>query len=137
MPMAWGLFSLDLTTSLVDMGSNLNPESSPIDKSSAVTAIVKNSDAIISWSLQTYAAGDISSSVKSTTIPIEQLQFKGGDLISFTSFQATPAIQIETGADEAGVGTFNIGMDYRLILNWNNVAASDYKATIWYTLTGE
>ena len=133
---AWGIFSLDLNTSSIDFGSNLNPDSSPFNKSSAVIATVKNSDALNNWSLQTNAAGDITSNVQSTTIPINQLQLKGGSLLNFTALRVTPSLEIDTGTSSAGVGTFNIVMDYRLILKWNNVAASDYKAIIWYTLTG-
>jgi len=130
---SWAVFSLELDTGSVDFGQNLHPNNSPFYKEPAVTATVKNSGEVGSWSLKANATGDITSNAKSTTIPVSQLELKGGDLDTFTSFVATPSIQVETG----GVGTVNVPMDYKLNIYWNNVAADDYSVTIWYTLTGE
>jgi hypothetical protein len=127
----FGVFSLQLDTSSVSFGAGLNPDSSPFYKTPALTATVKSD--LNSWSLKTFASGAITSNLKSTTIPIGQLAFKGGDWATYTSLVTTPAIQVETG----GIGTFNLTIDYRLNLSWTNIAADDYAVNVWYTLTGE
>ncbi|MFH1429679.1 MAG: hypothetical protein ABIH39_08050 [Candidatus Margulisiibacteriota bacterium] len=130
---AWGTFSLELNTSSVDFGGSLHPDSSPFYEAPAVTATIINSGTVSEWALAAYGSGNITSNSQSTTIPLSQLRFKGGDWDSYTPFTVTPAIQVETG----GTGTFNIVMDYKLNVYWTDIAASDYEVTIWYTLTGE
>jgi len=131
--LSWGTFSLELSAGSVDFGQNLNPDNTPFLKEPAITATVVNNGEVALWTLSASATGPMTSNIQSTTIPISQLQLKGGDVFSYTSFAAAPPIQVETG----GTGTFNVVMDYRLNLYWTNPAANDYTATIWYTLTGE
>ena len=129
----FGVFTLTIDKDSVSMGTGLHPDDAPFTKEPAITTTVVNGGDVVTWYLKAHGSGGITSSVKSSVIPLDRLSIKGGDLDVYTALVATPPVQIETG----GVGTFNIIMDYKLDINWTDVAAPDYAVTVWYTLTGE
>jgi hypothetical protein len=112
----------------------LNPNQAPFVKESAIIATIVNSEDTIRWTLSTTGDGPFTEGTRTTTIPLSQLELKGGKINEYTPTVTTPNGMV---LDSGGIGTFNVAVDYRLQLYWSNPAASDYQTKVWYTLTGE
>lgn len=129
------LFKLSLSNSSVDLGSNLDPDNSPIESAGALTVTMKNNNNSRNLYLQTYIDGDLTSAADSSvTIPKERVYFKGGDVGSYTSF-GTSAQTVKTLAAGSSRGINTVEIDYQLELEWDDESASDYSAVVTYTLT--
>lgn len=129
-------FSFYISTDNVSMGSQLHPDYSPIVLNGIVTASITNTRANNRWTLQVNALGNLISNSQSTVIPISQIQVKGGDLVDYRSLSIESPLNLITNPQIPGKVTYDIGVDYRFMLNWKNVAANDYTTSILYTLTG-
>ncbi|MFH1429678.1 MAG: hypothetical protein ABIH39_08045 [Candidatus Margulisiibacteriota bacterium] len=119
---------LEIDTHSVDF-ETVNPENSPFQKDAATNMAIK-SNADDNWELHVYASGDLISQEDSgESIPLSQLEYKGGDVTSFTSFLTSPAT-IWTGV----TGTDNITIDYRLTITYNDAAANSYQTAVTYEI---
>ncbi|MFC1477944.1 hypothetical protein ACFL57_00615 [Candidatus Margulisiibacteriota bacterium] len=119
---------LEIDTSLVDF-ETVNPEDSPFQENGASVMTIK-SNAEENWELRTYASGDlISQEDAGESVPLSQLKYKGGDIVSFTSFTTSPAV-IWTGV----TGTANISMDYQLTITYDDAAEDSYQTQVTYEL---
>ena len=129
------LFKLSLSNSTVSLGSNLDPDNSPIESAGALTVTMKNNNNSRNLYLQTYIDGDLTSAADhAVTISKSQVYFKGGDVGSYTPFTTT-AQTVKTLSAGSSRGTNTVAMDYKLVLNWTDQSASDYSAVVTYTLT--
>lgn len=129
------LFKLSLSASTVSLGSSLDPDNSPIESLGALTVTVKNNNNSRSMYLKTYIDGDLTSaSDASATISKSNLSFKGGDVASYTPY-TTSAQTVKTYSSGSSRGSSTVAMDYKLAIDWNTAAASDYSAVVTYTLT--
>ncbi len=129
------LFKLSLNNGQVSLGSNLDPDNSPVESLGALSVTVKNNDNGRTLYLQTYIDGDLTSAADGdVTIPKERVFFKGGDVSSYAAFN-TSAQTVKTYAAGSSKGHNTVNMDYKINLEWDDEAASDYTAVVTYTLT--
>ena len=129
------LFKLSINRSSVSLGTNLDPDNSPVESLGALSVSIKNNDNDRTLYLQTYIDGDLTSAADNAlTIPKERVFFKGGDVSSYAAFN-TSAQTVKTYAAGSSRGQNTVDMDYKINVQWGDEAASDYTAVVTYTLT--
>ena len=129
------LFKLSISNSTISLGSNLDPDNSPVESLGALSVTMKNNNNARNLYLQTYIDGDLKSVAdNSVTIPRSRVSFKGGDVGTYTSFN-TSAQTVKTLNAGASRGINVVNIDYKIDLLWTDQAASDYSAIVTYTLT--
>ena len=119
---------LEINSSYVDFG-DLNPANSPAQLNDATTLNIR-SNLKNSWTLRVNASGDLTSSqYPEETIPLSQLQFRGGDVSEYTSLSTSPTV-----IKNAPAGQEIVNIDYQLSVGYGDAAANGYQTLIMYEL---